>query len=77
DLLRDLQRRHRLAYVFISHDLRVIRAMSHHIIVLRGGIVVEQGPAREIFANPRDPYTRALFDAAFQIKADESGVVNV
>ena len=77
DLLRDLQRRHRLAYLFISHDLRVIRAMSHHIIVLRGGIVVEQGPAREIFANPRDPYTRALFDAAFQIKADESGVVNV
>ena len=76
DLLRDLQRRHRLAYLFISHDLRVIRAMSHHIIVLRGGRVVEQGPADEIFANPRDPYTRALFDAAFQIKADESGVVN-
>ena len=77
DLLRDLQRRHRLAYLFISHDLRVIRAMSHHIIVLRGGRVVEQGPADEIFANPRDPYTRALFDAAFKIKADESGVVSV
>jgi microcin C transport system ATP-binding protein len=77
DLLRDLQRRHRLAYLFISHDLRVIRAMSHHIIVLRGGRVVEQGPAAALFANPRDPYTRALFDAAFQIKADESGVVSV
>ena len=77
DLLRRLQRRHRLAYLFISHDLRVIRAMSHHIIVLRGGRVVEQGPAHELFANPRDPYTRALFDAAFRIKADESGVVSV
>ncbi len=76
ELLRDLQRRHRLAYLFISHDLRVIRAMSHHIIVLRGGHVVEQGPASEIFADPRDPYTRALFDAAFRIKADESGVVS-
>ena len=76
DLLRDLQRRHRLAYLFISHDLRVIRAMSHQVIVLRGGRVVEQGPADEIFANPRNPYTRALFDAAFQIKADESGVVS-
>ena len=77
DLLRDLQRRHGLAYLFISHDLRVIRAMSHHIIVLRGGRVVEQGPAHELFANPRDPYTRALFDAAFRIKADESGVVSM
>ena len=77
DLLRDIQRRHRLAYLFISHDLRVIRAMSHHIIVLRGGKVVEQGPAADLFANPRDPYTRALFDAAFQIKADESGVVSI
>ena len=77
DLLRDIQRRHRLAYLFISHDLRVIRAMSHHIIVLRGGKVVEQGPAADLFANPRDPYTRALFDAAFDIKADESGVVSI
>ena len=72
ELLRDLQRRHRLAYLFISHDLRVIRAMSHHIIVLRGGHVVEQGPAAELFANPRDAYTRALFDAAFEIKTHES-----
>jgi microcin C transport system ATP-binding protein len=77
ELLRDIQRRHNMAYLFISHDLRVIRAMSHHIIVLRGGKVVEQGPARELFANPRDPYTRALFDAAFDIKADESGIVSM
>ena len=77
ELLRALQRRHNLAYLFISHDLRVIRAMSHYIIVLRAGKVVEQGPAHELFANPRDPYTRALFDAAFKVKADESGVVSM
>ena len=77
ELLRDIQRRHNMAYLFISHDLRVIRAMSHHIIVLRAGKVVEQGPAHELFANPRDPYTRALFDAAFDIKADESGIVSM
>ncbi len=77
ELLRDLQRRHRLAYLFISHDLRVIRAMSHHIIVLRGGKVVEQGPAEELLARPTDPYTRALFAAAFDIEADETGVVSM
>ena len=77
ELLRELQRRHRLAYLFISHDLRVVRAMSHHIIVLRDGKVVEQGPAGDVFARPRNPYTRALFDAAFEIKADETGVVSM
>jgi microcin C transport system ATP-binding protein len=77
ELLRDIQQRHNMAYLFISHDLRVVRAMSHHIIVLRNGKVVEQGPAHELFANPRDPYTRALFDAAFDIKADESGIVSM
>ncbi len=77
ELLRDIQQRHNMAYLFISHDLRVVRAMSHHIIVLRGGKVVEQGPAHELFANPREPYTRALFDAAFDIKADESGIVSM
>ena len=77
ELLRELQRRHNLAYLFISHDLRVVRAMSHYIIVLRAGKVVEQGPADELFANPRHPYTRALFAAAFEIKADESGVVSM
>ena len=77
DLLRDLQRRHRLAYLFISHDLRVVRAMSHHIVVLHGGEVVEQGPAEALFANPQHPYTRALLAAALNLEADESGVVGM
>jgi microcin C transport system ATP-binding protein len=68
ELLRELQRRHGLAYLFISHDLRVVRAMAHQVIVLRGGRVVEQGPAAELFAAPRDPYTRALFTAAFDLE---------
>lgn len=65
-LLRDLQRRHGLAYLFISHDLAVVRALAHRVVVLRAGRVVEQGPADALFANPRDPYTRALMAAAFQ-----------
>ena len=68
ELLRELQRRHELAYLFISHDLRVVRAMSHQIIVMRGGKVVEQGPAAELFAAPREAYTRALFAAAFDLE---------
>ncbi len=77
DLLRDLQKRHNLAYLFISHDLKVVRALAHDILVMRQGKVVEQGPADAIFANPEQPYTRALMDAAFEMKADESGVVSV
>ena len=77
ELLRDLQKRHRLAYLFISHDLRVVRAMSHAVIVLRGGKVIEQGPAEEIFAAPKDAYTRALFAAAFDLEADETGAVSM
>ncbi|MFQ5786140.1 MAG: ATP-binding cassette domain-containing protein, partial [Alphaproteobacteria bacterium] len=77
ELLRELQRRHRLAYLFISHDLKVVRAMSHHIVVLHNGRVVEQGPAETIFERPRDPYTRALLAAAFEIEADESGAVSM
>jgi microcin C transport system ATP-binding protein len=72
ELLRELQRRHRLAYLFISHDLRVVRAMSHHVLVMRGGHVVEQGPAAELFAAPRDPYTHALFAAAFDLEVAPS-----
>jgi microcin C transport system ATP-binding protein len=68
ELLRDLQQRHRLAYLFISHDLRVVRAMSHHVLVLRGGVVVEQGPAAGLFAAPQDAYTRQLFAAAFDLE---------
>lgn len=65
DLLRDLQRKYGLAYVFISHDLRVVRALSHHVMVMKQGDVVEAGRAEDVFANPRDAYTRALFTAAF------------
>lgn len=76
DLLRDLQKKHALAYLFISHDLKVVRAMSHHVIVMRHGQVVEQGPADVIFDAPQQPYTQALMAAAFELKADTSGVVS-
>ena len=75
-LLRDLQKAHNLAYLFISHDLKVVRALAHDVLVMRHGKVVEQGPAEQIFANPREPYTRALMAAAFEFKADEAGVVS-
>ncbi len=64
DLLRDLQRRHGLAYLFISHDLKVVRAMSHRVIVMKEGDVIESGTARDLFENPRTEYTRALIAAA-------------
>jgi microcin C transport system ATP-binding protein len=64
DLLRGLQRKYGLAYIFISHDLRVVRAMSHRVMVMQNGDVVEAGPSEELFANPREPYTRALMAAA-------------
>jgi microcin C transport system ATP-binding protein len=64
-LLRALQERHGLAYLFISHDLRVVRALAHRVMVMRDGDVVEQGPAAEVFAAPRSDYTRALMAAAF------------
>jgi microcin C transport system ATP-binding protein len=75
DLLRTLQERHRLAYLFISHDLRVVRALAHHLIVMKDGRVVEQGPAAEIFEAPRHPYTRALLAAAFDIEVVEEAAV--
>jgi microcin C transport system ATP-binding protein len=64
ELLRDLQRRHGLAYLFISHDLRVVRALSHKVLVMRRGDVVEAGTTAEIFAAPKTEYTRALMAAA-------------
>ncbi len=64
DLLRGLQERHGLAYVFISHDLKVVRAMAHRVIVMRNGDIVESGTAEEIFASPRTDYTRELMRAA-------------
>ena len=75
DLLRDLQRRHDLAYLFISHDLRVVRALSHEVLVMRNGKVVEQGPAELIFESPKEDYTKALMKAAFNIEATEGDVV--
>ena len=75
DLLRGLQERHGLAYLFISHDLRVVRALAHDIVVLRRGKVVEQGTAEALFANPAEAYTRALMAAAFELRADEAGAV--
>ncbi len=71
DLLRALQARHGLAYLFISHDLAVVRALAHRVMVLRAGRVVEEGPADALFANPRDPYTVALMAAAFPMPARE------
>ena len=66
-LLRDLQRVHGLGYLFISHDLKVVRALAHHVIVLRHGVVVEQGPAEAVFGHPRESYTRHLMAAAFDL----------
>jgi microcin C transport system ATP-binding protein len=69
DLLRELQRRHNLTYLFISHDLSVVRALCHHVIVMRDGVVVEHGAAARIFEQPQAPYTRALMAAAFDLAA--------
>jgi len=73
DLLRDLQSRYKLAYLFISHDLKVVRAISNQVIVMRNGKVVEQGPADEIFDRPREAYTKALMAAAFNMEAVGAG----
>ncbi len=75
DLLRDLQKRHNLAYLFISHDLKVVRALANDIIVMRAGKVVEKGHAAEVFDAPVTDYTRALMAAAFDIDAAPEGVV--
>ena len=68
DLLRDLQTRHTLAYLFISHDLRVVRALADQVIVMQNGRVVEQGPAQQIFEAPQTAYTQALMRAAFDLE---------
>jgi microcin C transport system ATP-binding protein len=75
DLLRDLQVRHKLAYLFISHDLRVIRALSDEVIVMREGRVVERGPTAQIFERPAHPYTRALIAAALDLEVVEESAV--
>lgn len=73
DLLRELQRKRDLTYMFISHDLRVVASLASHLIVMRQGKVVEEGPASELFKNPKTDYTRALFAAAFRIETAPGG----
>jgi microcin C transport system ATP-binding protein len=69
DLLRDLQRKRDLSYLFISHDLRVVRALANYVIVMKSGRIVEQGEADAIFDHPREAYTKALLAAAFDLRA--------
>jgi microcin C transport system ATP-binding protein len=75
DLLRDLQKKRDLTYLFISHDLRVVAALASRLLVLRNGKMVEEGAAADLFKNPKSDYTRALFAAAFDIEAAPEGVV--
>ena len=65
---------HNLGYLFVSHDLKVVRALANWLIVMRDGAIVEHGPAASVFAHPREDYTKALFHAALDLEADE-GVV--
>ena len=75
DLLRALQEKRKLAYLFISHDLRVVRALSNYVVVLRAGRVVEEGPTKTIFEAPKEPYTKALLAAALNLETAPEGVV--
>ena len=74
DLLRGLQKKHNLAYLFISHDLKVVRALANEVVVMRNGVVEERGATAEIFNNPQTPYTKALIAASLNLKATE-GIV--
>ncbi|MFC6446967.1 ABC transporter ATP-binding protein [Shinella zoogloeoides] len=76
ELLRDLQAKHNLAYLFISHDLKVVRALANDIIVMRGGRVVEKGRAKDIIERPGEAYTRALMAAAFNLEAVRSETIS-
>jgi microcin C transport system ATP-binding protein len=76
DLLRDLQKRRNLTYIFISHDLKVVAALASRVVVMRHGKVVEEGPAADLFAHPQSAYTRALFAAAFNLETAGDGVVS-
>jgi microcin C transport system ATP-binding protein len=77
DLLRELQTRHRLAYMFISHDLKVVRALANNVIVMKDGQVVEAGPAERIFDDPQTDYTRALMAAAFTLETTDNNAVRM
>jgi microcin C transport system ATP-binding protein len=75
DLLRELQQRKNLSFLFISHDLKVVRALANEIVVMKAGRIVEQGPAADVFDHPREPYTKELLAAAFDIQAvPEAGI---
>jgi microcin C transport system ATP-binding protein len=74
-LLRRLQHDHDLGYLFISHDLKVVRALAHRVMVMRHGKVVEEGPADALFDAPKHDYTKALMAAAFALEPDATGVV--
>ena len=76
DLLRDIQKRRDLTYMFISHDLRVVAALASHLLVLRNGKMVEEGTAADLFKTPKSDYTRALFAAAFNLETAPEGVVS-
>jgi len=76
DLLRELQKRHKLAYLFISHDLKVVRALANSLIVLRHGKIVEKGPAQTVFSDPKTDYTKALLAAAFELETTSSDAVS-
>ncbi len=75
DLLRDLQKKHQLAYMFISHDLKVVRALSNHVLVLRNGKVVEEGSAERIFTAPETDYTKSLLAAALNLEVRNTGAM--
>jgi microcin C transport system ATP-binding protein len=75
DLLRDLQQKRNLTYLFISHDLKVVRALANDIVVMRAGKIVESGPAKDVFDHPQSDYTKALMAAAFDIATAPEGVV--
>ncbi len=75
ELLRDIQKRHDIAYLFISHDLKVVRALANEVIVMRNGVAVERGPSAEIFNAPKTDYTKALMAAALNLKAAPESVV--
>jgi microcin C transport system ATP-binding protein len=76
DLLRDLQKAHGLAYLFISHDLKVVRALANDVVVMQHGKVMEAGTSDDVFDNPQTDYTKALMAAAFRLEAIEGGVIS-
>jgi len=65
ELLRKLQREHQFSYIFISHDLKVVKALAHEVIVIRQGKVVERGITEQVYKHPAHKYTRSLLEAAF------------